>query len=203
MKYFYRILKRLIFKLLPQDSQVSLSGMKIGVGSRVIDPSQIDGREFITIGNHTTIKGGAWISAYDHYAGMTYTPSIIIQDDVYIGGRACITAINGIKIGSGCVISEDVYISDHIHGHNPEKGLISKQELISKGKVEIGDNTFIGFRVSILPGVILGKNCVVGAHSVVTRPFPAFTMLAGIPAKIIKTYSFEKHEWLDLDEIGS
>lgn len=197
-KYFPKMISKLwkilqtIFPPIP-----TIEGIKIGKNSVIIKPRQIDGQKKIFVGNQTTIMTGAWISAYEKFGQETYTPTISIGNNVYIGGRACITSINKITIGDGCVISEDVYISDHVHGYNPEHGYIAKQPLISKGEVVIGDNNFIGFRVCVLPGVSLGRNCVVGANSVVTKSFPDFSMIAGVPARLIKVYSFERHDWID------
>lgn len=56
------------------------------------------------------------------------------------------------------------------------------------GRIEIGDNCFIGTRSVILPGVRIGDNCVVGAGSVVTRSVPDNTVVAGAPARAICTY---------------
>ena len=60
--------------------------------------------------------------------------------------------------------------------------------LFTKGKqIIIGDNCFIGAHSFILKGVRLGEHCVVGANSVVTKSFPKFSIIAGNPAKLIKT----------------
>ena len=53
--------------------------------------------------------------------------------------------------------------------------------------IKIGDNTFIGNEALILPGVTIGRNCVVGAMSVVSRSVPDNTVVAGNPAKVICT----------------
>ena len=55
------------------------------------------------------------------------------------------------------------------------------------GKIEIDDNTFIGANAIVLPGVYIGKNCIIGAGSVVTKSVPDNSVVAGVPGKIIET----------------
>lgn len=172
-------------------------GIDFAEGAKIKDPLRIEGGQYIKIGSNCSIGRMAWIAAYDKYSEQKFNPQIIIGEDVTIGNLACITSIDSIKIGKGCLFSEYVYISDHAHGVQPNLNLYpASQDLYSKGPVVIGENTFLGFRVCILPGVELGNNCVVGANSVVTKSFPANCMIAGIPGKLIKKYSFEKNEWI-------
>jgi lipopolysaccharide O-acetyltransferase len=141
------------------------------------------------MGDRSTIDRYGWISALDSYGDATYEPAIFIGNDVHIGRYACLTAISSIEIDDGTLISEHVYISDHSHGMDPDRGLLVEQPLISKGPVRVGAHCFIGYRACILPGVTLGKHCVVGANSVVTRSFPEFSVVAGCPARMIRTNS--------------
>ncbi len=62
--------------------------------------------------------------------------------------------------------------------------------------MKIGNNCWIGEKSIILPGVILGDFCVVGAGSVVTKSAPDYCMLVGNPARIIKRYDFSTHSWV-------
>lgn len=170
-------------------------GMRMGWGSSMRRPWTIIGRSRITIGARTRILRGAYFMAVEGYAGIAHHPDIFIGDDVYIGKECYLTAMNAITIGAGCVLSDHVYITDLMHGLHPKRGLIMDQPLESKGPVSIGRDTFIGYRCTIMPGVILGNNCVVGAESVVTRSFPPFSMIVGNPAKLLRTYSQETDSW--------
>jgi lipopolysaccharide O-acetyltransferase len=147
------------------------------------------------------IRDDAWISAFPHFFPEmdSSLPRIVIEDDVYVGFSSFISAIRGVRICEGTLISDGFYASDHTHGFDPREGSPRHQPLSSKGPVEIGKNCFIGFRVSVLPGVTLGQGCVVGAHSVVTRSFPEFSMLAGVPARRIKSFNFSRGSWGDCE----
>lgn len=59
----------------------------------------------------------------------------------------------------------------------------------------IGDQTFIGMHAVILPGVLIGKHCVIGANSVVTDNIPDYSVAVGVPAKVIKKYNWKTGEW--------
>lgn len=171
-------------------------GIKIGSNSFFEKPKILNGVEFIEIKDNSSIGHSSWLGAFDNYFEQSFNPKILISNNVRIGNYACITAIDEILIKDGCLLSEYVYISDHYHGFDPALNLSPKEQpLFSKGKVEIGENTFIGYRATILSGVKLGKNCVVGAHSVVTKSFPDYSMIAGSPAILIKTYDFENNIW--------
>ncbi len=167
-----------------------------GKQSSIVRPYKIYGASHIEIGEHTTILTNAVLNAITGYENEVFAPSIRIGNSIYIGHYVCIAGVGEITIGHGCVLSDHVYITDVAHGIDPEAGLILKQKLICKGTVSIGENSFIGYRACILPGVTLGKHCVVGANSVVTHSFSEYTMVAGAPAVIIKTYSHEKHAWI-------
>ena len=171
----------------------------MGSNSFIEDSKPIVGAEYTKIGNNTSIGHSSWIAAFDKYLNQKFSPTIIIGNNVRIGNYACITAIDEICIEDGCLFSEYIYISDHYHGVDPSTNLSPKdQPLFSKGKVKIGKNTFLGYRVTVMSGVTLGKNCVVGAHSVVNKSFPDYSMIAGSPAKLIKTFNFDKNDWIDV-----
>jgi lipopolysaccharide O-acetyltransferase len=188
-KFFVRLVKRWLFGP-PSD-------MKAGVNVFIWRPRKIEGAENIVVASDVAIASNAWIATYSNYYRHRYSPTLRIGQGTQIGRYSCITCINLIDIGRDCLFSEHVYISDHAHGITPDVEPMAHQALHSKGPVIIGNSCFIGYRAVVLPGVTLGNNCVVGANSVVTRSFPAYSMIAGAPAKLIKTYSQSAKQWID------
>ncbi|MDA1317287.1 MAG: acyltransferase [bacterium] len=94
-----------------------------------------------------------------------------------IGKEVTISSNNIITIGKKCLVGYRVSFLDHDH----------TVDGLSKGKkISIGNNCSIGAQSFILKGVTLGDGCVVGAGSVVTKSFPARSVIAGNPAKKIK-----------------
>lgn len=172
-------------------------GLKgLGKGSVILPPHKISGAQFVSIGNRTAIHADSQIYALGEYMGETYNTRLDIGEDVYIGPHVCLTTCNSLTIGNGCVLSQYVYITDCFHGFSPNSVPILEQPLETKGPVNIGRGCFLGFRAAIMPGVTLGEHCVVGVNSVVTRSFPAYSMIAGCPAVVIKSYCHETGRWL-------
>lgn len=111
---------------------------------------------------------------------------IIIGEKSHIGSYSTIQTHKGclVKIGNNCRISHNVRI--YTKSDDPMQDF-SKKALEKKiGNVIIGDHSWIGVNSYIGPNVVIGKNCVVSANSVVTRNVKDFSIVAGVPAKIIK-----------------
>ena len=158
-------------------------------------PNEIINGECLRIGRRFYMREFGIINSVTRYAGINHNPKIEIGNDVYVGRYCQMHCVDSIKIGSGVVISEYVYISDLSHGVNPNSGLIMQQALESKGGVEIGEGAFIGFGAVILPGVKIGRYAVVGARAVVTKSCSDYEMLAGNPARVIKRFNLISGTW--------
>lgn len=147
------------------------------------------GLNYIEIGERFRASNNFRLECWDSYGKQKFTPSIKIGDGVNIEKYCHIGCINKIEIGNNVLIASNVYISDHLHGKISAVELLqspASRNLHSKGPVIIGDNVWIGHGVSIMPNVKIGNNSIVGANSVVTKSFPNNSIIAGVPAKIIK-----------------
>ena len=195
-KKFNEKLKSILHKIknLPHLPPISIK--ECGQDSLIIRPRKIDNSHHIEIGSKTIVSGFGWLSAITQYAGESFDPILKIGSNVYVGRYVCITTVSKVYIADGCVLSEHVYIADSSHGLDPRSGPIMEQKLVHKGDVFIGENTFIGYRACIMPGVSLGRHCIVGANSVVTHSFSDYSMVAGAPARLIKTYSKDHRRWI-------
>lgn len=145
------------------------------------------GGKHISIGDDTIIQRHAILGCWTRYHDQTFSPSITIGDHCNIGEYCHITAINQIVIGNGLLTGRFVLISDNSHGGLSQAEAAippAARKLVSKGPVVIGDNVWIGDKVTILAGVHIGDNAIIAANAVVTEDVPANTLVAGVPASV-------------------
>lgn len=171
---------------------LQLKGLKFascGKGSYMIRPDRIIGAKNIHIGENVSILHHARIEAYSRNGGL------FIEDGVTIEQNLHLVTCEKLVIGANTTISANVYISDCNHEYKNIDIDIQDQGLLHK-RTEIGQFCFIGYGAVILPGVILGKQCIIGANAVVCPgKYDDYSVLAGVPAKIIRKYNFDTNRW--------
>lgn len=108
--------------------------------------------------------------------------NIKIGKNVFINSGCCFQDQGGIELGDGCLIGHQVVIATLNHDLSP-----NSRGSMTPAKVTLCKNVWVGAHATILPGVTVGDNAVIAAGAVVTKDVPANTVVAGVPAKIIKT----------------
>ncbi len=110
---------------------------------------------------------------------------IIIGDRTGIGARAFIAGQGGVTIGSDVITGPNIQIFSENHNFN-DALLTIKEQGVTKQHTVIGNNCWLGGGIKILAGVTIGNGCVIAAGSVVTKSVPPNSIVAGVPAKVIK-----------------
>ncbi len=164
-----------------------------GMNSFIHSPFRIDGGENIIIGERSLLQSGTWlycdpIAPHDGY--------LKIGSDCVFGYNNHISAVREIVIEDFVLTANNVYISDNLHEYEDITTPIINQSIRFKQSVFIGRGSWIGENVSII-GAKIGRNCVIGANSVVTHDVPDFSVAVGAPAKIIRQYNQEINEWVN------
>lgn len=102
-----------------------------------------------------------------------------LADNCFVG------ATGGVKIGDNVIGGQNIRFHSSNHIFEDRNRLIRKQGISAKGIV-VGSNCWIGAGVVFCDGVTIGDGCVIGANSVITKSFPANSVIAGVPARIIR-----------------
>jgi len=154
----------------------------------------------VKLGSRVTIHSNCWIQVLD-CRDTTLTPSpdaspkLIISNNVCIGMGSTISVAKKIVIEDNVIIARNAYISDHSHEFRDSTIPIANQGICKVAEVTIGADTWLGQNVIVLPGVCIGKHCVIGANSVVKNDIPDFSVAVGTPARVVKRYSSATGQW--------
>jgi len=120
---------------------------------------------------------------------------IKIGDDCLIGDYCTIYGHGGVIIGNNVVFASHVNVIASEHNYKDINLSILKQPSTHKG-IKIGDGSWLGINVTVLDGSEIGKNCVIGASSIVKGNIPDYSVAVGVPAKVVKYYNQEKKDWV-------
>lgn len=145
------------------------------------------GPEFMKIGAHSCFGEGTTLGCYALIPGAR--PKLAIGAGCDFGAFNRIACCKEVTIGDHLLSGGYCLITDNDHGNFTEKELMLPpvcRDICSKGGVNIGNNVWLGERVTICSGVTIGDGAVIAAGAVVTHDVPAYSMAAGVPARVIK-----------------
>lgn len=185
-----------ILKSIVRSYNVNRFG-KFGKESFLQKPLRINGTKSIFIGNNVFIQNKTWLAS-EPITGEKKS-KLVIEDGCTIGNFNHIYATKSIILHKNVLTADKVYISDNLHGYEDIGLPIKNQPIIQNGTVEIGEGSWLGENVCVL-GVHIGKHCVIGANSVVTKYIPDYCVAVGAPAKVIKRYDFNENKWKKIDD---
>jgi len=175
---------------------------KIFIGSKV----ELRNRQFIKIGKGVTLGNAVLIDGLSR-DGVSLGDNVNIGDYTRIEASGTITDIGrGIRIGNNSAISafsfiggaggvsigNDVimgqWVSFHPENHNYDSiDLPIRLQGVNRKGIVVGDDCWIGAKVTLLDGAHVGKGCVIAAGAVVRGEIPPYSIAAGVPARVVKS----------------
>lgn len=158
-----------------------------GKGSLLFRPTALRKPQHIRIGKNVTIRPGVRLEAV--VINLAKSPDfrignhVSIEQNVHIVCHHRVVIEDNVSITANCAIVDTTHPFDDVPYDAKVGALISDDE----GFVEIGAGTFLGVGSIVLPNVRIGKGCVIGAHSVVTRSVPDYCVAVGAPAAVVRS----------------
>ena len=168
-------------RLLAGRARASLLRMRgAGIGAKVSIGKRVEIRRpwCIRLGQRVEVEHDVFLKVVNDEARLS------IGEYSFVGRGGEIDVAGSVEIGSHSLLAPSVFITDH--HHNIEASARIDAQGLTTSFVRIGHDVWIGANAVILPGVTIGDGSVIGAGAVVTRDVPAYTVVAGVPARPLR-----------------
>ena len=128
---------------------------------------------------------GRWLHLGAHTALRCHEGTLTVGDKTVLGRNVSVNCYLDVEIGSSVLFADDVYVSDFDHKFT-DLTLPIKDQGITKARVRIESDVWLGTKVTVCRGTVIGHGSVVGANAVVTHDLPAWSVSVGVPARVVK-----------------
>lgn len=128
---------------------------------------------------------GSWVHLGVDTALRCHEGTLSLGDKSVLARDVSINCYLDVEIGDSALIADGVYISDFDHKFTDLRIPI-KDQGIAKSRVRIERDVWLGTKVTVCRGVVIGEGTVVGANAVVTRDLPPYAVAVGVPARVVK-----------------
>ena len=172
--YLVRYWRLLRLRLLHLD--VVTEGM-VFLGRRV---------EIVVRRGYGRIVLGRWVHVGDDTRLRVHEGTLRVGDKVVFGRDDTVNCYLDVEIGARTLFADWVYVTDFDHRFDDLDTPIKDQGIV-KSPVRIGPDCWVGVRVSILRGAVVGHGCVLAAHAVVRDEIPDLAVAGGVPARVLKS----------------
>ena len=178
-----------------QKAYLKIRLAHLGHGCQFLDKVIINRPRLVWVGNNVTFRHNTTLYAHPKTKNQK-APLITIGDGTHISDRCFIGAQTKIVIGNKVLFAPNVLIQDHTHDYSDITMPVIDQPVTSDNSIEIGSGSWIGYNAAIISGASIGKNCVIGANSVVNSVIPDYCVAVGAPARIVKHFDTESRQWV-------
>jgi len=152
----------------------AMLGRRIILDSRI--GCKVDPGGHITINDYCEIRTGVLLDVWG---------KLTIDARTFVGQGTVIGVQERVEIGADCLIGEYVTIRDQDHRiANTDQAI--REQGYEVAPIRIGNDVWLGAKVTVCKGVNIGTGCVVGANAVVTRDLPPYSVAIGVPARVIR-----------------
>lgn len=146
--------------------------------------------------------GRVIVGPYTHFVPgsrvRSHEGTLRIGSKTIIGAGVTINSWLDVEIGDGCLIGDDAYICDFDHRGDSNASLMKDQGIV-KSPVKIGDDVWLATKVTVLRGTRIGSGSIVAANCVARGDFPAYSVIAGQPGRVVKSRDHEAVRLAQLD----
>lgn len=128
---------------------------------------------------------GRWVHLGDGNRLRAHEGTLRIGDKTVLGRENTLNCYLDLEIGACCIVADWVYMGDFDHRTDDVHVPIKDQGIV-KSPVRIGDDVWVGVKASVLRGADIGPGSVVAAHAVVRGDVPPFSVVAGVPGRVVR-----------------